>query len=883
MTIVLPNEASPYRLPGTVVPRHYDLHLVVDLEAATFTGTVVARVHLEQAAADIVLNAAELEISEAWVLLGESQRIDAAVTLDPETERATLALVAPVAGGEAVVHIRFRGILNDKLRGFYRTTFTDAAGIGQVAGSTQFEATHARRAFPCWDEPSFKAVFSITLDVPAGQAAFSNASEISRETLASGQQRFRFADTMVMSTYLVAFVVGPFDATEPIQVAAGPATPQGRELIPLRVVYPRGQNPALAQYGLECGRFGLEYFANYYDIGYPGDKVDLVAVPDFAFGAMENLGCITFREVLLLVDPETTTQPELQRVADVIFHELAHMWFGDLVTMKWWNGLWLNEAFATFMEMRCTDAFRPEWQRWVDFGLSRTMAFDTDSLASTRPIEFEVISPEDAEGMFVILTYEKGAAVLRMIEQYLGEDQFRAGVRAYLSEFSYGNTETNDLWDAVETATGQPVRSVADSWIFQGGYPLVSASLSAGGNALHLAQEPFRYTEAPIPTARRGAAEGDEEQNEALASIWQIPVLARVQRAGGQELLRVLLDAPSATIPLQQPADSVLLVNAGGHGFYRVRYAPSLLAALTARPQDHLSSIERYALLDDAYAAMLAGATTSAEVVALCRRLADDDDLSVWQRIAGIFGALSRLVADADRPHFEATVRSIAGPALDIAGWEPAEGESERQRELRATLFSLLGITGNDPRVQERATALHDRPSTKAVDPSLLSAAINVLAAHGDAARYDEFLAASESSSTPQEQRRYLYALADFRDDGLTDRTLDRCTSGAIRSQDAPFVIGRALGNRVQGPRVWRHIVTNWAELNERFPSNTIVRMVSSVATFTDPAMASEINGFFAEHPVPQGTKTLTQNLEKLAVNVALAEREGPAVAAALR
>ena len=306
--------------------------------------------------------------------------------------------------------------------------------------------------------------------MPDGELAISNAAELGRTPQGDGKVEFRFATTMKMSTYLVAFVVGPFDATDPVDVRG----------IPLRVVYPRGQG-RLSEFGLECGKFGLEFFADYYGIPYPGDKCDLVAVPDFAFGAMENLGCITFREVLLLVDPTTTTQPELQRVTDVIFHELAHMWFGDLVTMRWWNGLWLNEAFATFAEMKCTDAFRPAWQRWVDFGLSRTAAFDTDATTKTRPIEFTVVSPTDAEGMFDILTYEKGAGVLRMIEQYLSEEKFRAGVRRYLLTHAYGNTETGDLWDAIEAESGLPVRAMADSWIFQGGFPLVTAELESPG------------------------------------------------------------------------------------------------------------------------------------------------------------------------------------------------------------------------------------------------------------------------------------------------------------------------------------------------------------------------------------------------------------------
>jgi puromycin-sensitive aminopeptidase len=844
---------SRYRLPTTVRPHHYDLSLEVDPEDAVFQGTTVARVEVTEPVAEVVLNAVELDIAQAWVRDGEGRRIEAGVSLDPETERATLSLSTPLRPGPAEVHLRYTGALNDKLVGFYRTTFTDQAGEARVAASTQFEATHARRAFPCWDEPAFKATFAVTLVVPEGQLAVSNAREVERLPLGDGRVRFRFADTIVMSTYLVAFVVGPF--------AASPAVDVGG--VPLRVVYPLGQED-LTGFALEAGRFGLEYFADYYGIPYPGDKLDLVAVPDFAFGAMENLGCITFREVLLLVDPATTTQPELQRVADVIFHELAHMWFGDLVTMKWWNGLWLNEAFATFMEMRCTDAFRPAWQRWVDVGLSRTAAFDTASLASTRPIEFEVVSPADAEGMFDILTYEKGAAVLRMVEQYLGEDRFRAGVRRYLEENAYGNTETSDLWDAIEAATGQPVRAVADSWIFQGGYPLISVTLSADGRRMTLRQEPFRYlAEGGLPD-----------------TTWKVPVLARVHRRGrgpaGAELVRVLLEGPEAAVDLDPPADSVLLVNAGGHGFYRVRYSDSLLGALTARAQDELAPIERYALVDDTYAAMLAGRTTSAAFLALARGLADDDDLSVWQRLSAALGALSRLLEGDDLDAYRRVVRDLAGPALDVIGWEPAEGEGDRGRELRATLFTLLGTVGNDADVIARAGQLHEAAlaGAEGVDPSLAAAALNVVAAHGGPEEYERCARRATEPGTPQEQRRYLYSLADFRVDELIDRTLERCRSGDIRTQDGPYVVARALVNRHEGPRAWAFVARHWTELNERFPSNTIVRMLAPLATFTDPRLAHEVEAFFAEHPIPQGAKTLAQHLEKLRVNVALAERE---------
>jgi len=451
----LPNAASnpasnPHRLPASVVPSHYRITLAPDLDKATFSGTVEIEVEVGQATDQIQINSAELEITSAWVLDAVGVRTDAAsVEHDEKMERATLGFDAELTPGPYTIGAEFTGILNDQLRGFYRSTFTDDDGVEHVIATTQFESTNARRAFPCFDEPAFKASFGVTLIVPEGEFVVSNGPTISEINLGDGLKQVLFEDTMVMSTYLVAFIVGPFEATDPVDVGG----------VPLRIVHPIGKGH-LTGYALEAGAFALKFFSNYYGIPYPGQKLDMVAVPDFAFGAMENLGCITYREVLLLVDKSRSTEPELLRVADVIAHEIAHMWFGDLVTMEWWNGIWLNEAFATFMATMCSDNFNSEWGRWNQFSLERSMAFDVDSLANTRPIEIEVNSPEDAEGMFDLLTYEKGGSVLRMLEQFLGEDEFREGISYYLNKHRYGNTETNDLWDAIEHVTQQPARRI---------------------------------------------------------------------------------------------------------------------------------------------------------------------------------------------------------------------------------------------------------------------------------------------------------------------------------------------------------------------------------------------------------------------------------------
>ncbi|MGI9119045.1 MAG: M1 family metallopeptidase, partial [Acidimicrobiales bacterium] len=391
---------ADFRLPRTVVPRRYHLRIEVDVDGARFTGNEDVELDIVEPVAEVVLNAVDLEMGPAWLTGPDGNRLDAQVSFDAGAERLTLALAATAQPGPWTLHLGFAGVLNDKLAGFYRSVYTGTDGVERVIATTQMEATDARRVFPCWDEPDRKAVFSVSLVVPRGLLAVSNAEVVTEAPTDDGRLAVTFADTIPMSTYLVALVVGPLEATETVDVDG----------VALRVVHVPGKGH-LAPFALEVGAFCLRWFADYYGIAYPGAKCDLIAVPDFAFGAMENLGAITFREQVLLVDPEAVTQGELQRVADVVAHELAHMWFGDLVTMRWWNGLWLNEAFATFMEVAAVDAFRPDWRRWDAFTLERAAAFAVDSLASTRPIEYPVRSPEEAEGMFDVLTYEKGASV----------------------------------------------------------------------------------------------------------------------------------------------------------------------------------------------------------------------------------------------------------------------------------------------------------------------------------------------------------------------------------------------------------------------------------------------------------------------------------------
>ena len=823
---------DPHRLPRHTVPSRYEMVLEPDLASATFRGTVTIDVTSSGSPAFLALNAIELEIDEVLV-----DGADAPFHLEEATERLIVTPPDPLADGAHTVRIAFRGIHNDKLRGWYRSVYTDADGNEQVIVATQMQSTDCRRVFPCWDEPDFKAVFSATLVVDPDLMAISNTSEVGRTPAPDGKVAIRFADTMVMSSYLVAFVVGRLEATDWVDAAG----------TPMRIVHVPGK-AGLTGFGLECAAFCLAWFQDYYGIPYPSDKIDLVGLPDFAAGAMENLGCITFRENLLLVDPAMATQNERQIVADVVAHELAHMWFGDLVTMGWWNGIWLNEAFATFMELAACDAFRPDWDRWTAFGLERSVAFETDSLTSTRPVEFPVHSPSDCEGMFDVLTYQKGGALLRMLEQFLGEDVFRAGVSHYLRTHAYGNTETGDLWDAIEHVSGQPVRRTMDSWIWQPGYPLVS--VRRDGDQLLLAQRRFSF-----------------DPEDASVALWSVPIRLRQGVGGDAVTTSVLLEGDEVRVPA---TGGPVVVNAGGDGFFRVSYSDELRARLTAEVVGEMTTLERYNLVDDAWNAVVAGALDAIEYVELVERFGDERELSVWQSIAIGLRAVGRLVGDdePERSGFRTRVVALARPALDSLG-EPAAGESELTARLRGLLLGLVAVLGGDDAARERARRIYAdwERDPAGVDAELAAAATTIVAATGDATDYERMLDRAMHGTTPQEQLRHLYALAEFDDADLMRRTCELALSERVRTQNAPFLLRAAIGNRHHGPQAWRFVREHWAEIDTRMPRNTIGRMIETLRSLDRPSDVADVQAFFSEQGIPQGRKTLEQILERQRVN----------------
>jgi puromycin-sensitive aminopeptidase len=835
---------DPYRLPTTVLPTAYRLRVEPDLASASFRGTVEIDVDVTEATNVIVLNAIELELG-APVLRGpDGSTATGEVLLDEAFERATLTFPGVQAPGPCALEIEFAGRLNDELRGFYRSTFTGADGTTHTIATTQFEATDARRAFPCFDEPSFKATFTVTLVAPTGLAAYSNSRITAEALLDDGRREVSFATTMRMSTYLVAFVVGPFESTPPIDVDG----------VPLRVVYPPGKGH-LAAFALDVGSFSLRFFKEYFGVAYPGDKVDLVAIPDFAYGAMENLGCVTFRENELLADEATSSQNELVRVTMVIAHELAHMWFGDLVTMAWWEGLWLNEAFATYMQYVCTDAFRPDWKMWVRFSAERELGLTIDGLHSTRSIEFPVHAPVEAMQMADPITYQKGASVLKMLETYLGAETFRDGIRRYLGEHAYANTVTADLWAALEAVSGEAVGEIMDTWIYQGGHPIV---LVQDGT---LAQRAFELAPPIGPSS--------------IGGPWRVPVRTRTI-GEGDSIRQLLSDEPA---PIASPAPCV--VNAGGTGFYRTSYGPTELAVIVER-LDALSEIERAVLLGDTWALARAGERTVGDMFSLASGLSTQVEPSTWDAVDQVLGFLDRAV-DQDgrvRELLAARTRSLLTPVFTTLGWDPVVGEDERAQVLRATLVRRLGTTGADHSIRIEAAARFDAGVVEGDLAHAIVAVVNSMRRPGD---FDEMHRRFKEAKDPQTEERYRQGLAGVADEALCLRLFEMCFD-EFRMQDAPIVVARLVMNAIGGRAVWEAVTAQWDDYLAKIPLSLHFTIAIGLAfQVTDLAFASRAVEFHRAHPLEAGQSRVEQALESLVAAANLAERERPTLGDTLR
>jgi aminopeptidase N len=844
--------ALAQRLPSTVVPDHYDLSVEPDLAAATFAGVERITVTLRQPSMSIVLNAAEIQFGAVTITAaGRAQQ--ARVSLDPAKEQATLTVPATMPAGPAEIDIRYRGKLNDDLRGLYLSKANN-----RRYAVTQLEATDARRMFPSFDEPAFKATFALTATIDAGDHAISNGAVVSdKPGPGADKHTVTFEKTPKMSTYLVALAVGDFECTSgnadgtPIRICATPDK--------------KGQT-GLA---LEAAQEIIRYYNRYYSVKYPFKKLDVVAVPDFAAGAMENTAAIFYRETYLLADPKTASVTVRKNIALVLAHEMAHQWFGDLVTMQWWDDLWLNEGFANWMETKPIKAWKPEWHLELDEVRSNQRAMALDSLNSTRPIRAKASTPAEINELFDAIAYEKGAAVLRMIEGWVGEEAFRTGVNAYVDRFKYANAKAEDFWGTLASSTGKPVDKVMAGFVDQPGVPLVDAAVrcQAGRGSATISQE--RVPGTRVSKARKGAAAG---------RTWTIPVCVRNPEA--RTTCTVVAAAP-ATVPLDA-CPAWVMANAGARGYYRVVNPPAMVRSLVPNVTA-LSPAERIALLSDEWALVRAGRHDVGMFLDLASGLKGERSPDVMQTLLEPLGTIGEyLTTKASRAAYMTWLSDLLQPAMQEVGWSTSSNDTDDTRALRAALVSALGGVAQDPQVvaKAREIVLQELDKPGSVEPALLNVAVTVAARQGDAALYEKYLARSRAASAPEEHYRYLYALAAFSDPALVRRTFDLILGPEVRNQDAKIFIASLLRNRGAQALAWRLLQARWDQVQKKmgeFVGNTVI--VGALSAFCDARTLAEVRQFFAKHKVPDAERTLQQTIERISTCSQLAATQAPKLA----
>jgi aminopeptidase N len=848
--------ARAQRLPTSVTPSHYDITVTPDLGAATFDGEETIKVRFTAPSASVVLNAAEITFDEVSISSGGRPQ-KAEVKLDAANDQATFTVPSSIPAGDAEIRIKYKGILNDDLRGLYLSKANN-----RRYAVTQLEATDARRMFPSFDEPAYKATYSLTAIIDDGDNAISNGAVLSDTPgPRQGKHTVKFATTPKMSTYLVALAVGDFVCNE--GAADG---------IPIRICSTPDKK-GLTGFAMESAQQIMRYYNRYYSIAYPFKKLDVVAVPDFAAGAMENTGAIFYRETLLLADEHASVEVR-QAIARVLAHEMAHQWFGDLVTMKWWDDIWLNEGFANWMETKPLRAWKPEWQVELTEVRANQTAMNLDALPSTRTIRAKASTPAQISELFDPIAYEKGAAVLRMIESWVGEAAFQKGINAYLEKFKYGNATAEDFWGTLARSSDKPIDRVMPTFVDQPGVPLVGVDVTCQGQKGSATFTQERYTTS-------GATTGS-------AQLWQIPVCLRT--ASGKTVCEIL-DQTRESVALDS-CSGWTVANAGARGYYRTELSSSALKAVAANVSS-LAPTERIAALSDEWALVKAGRHEVGSFLDLAAGFASERSAQVMTTLTGILGTIGGdLTTDATREAYRTRVRKLLAPTAQAVGWTESStdgrggAEDDNTRALRATVVGALGFTGRDPGVLAQARQLVGRELEKpgTIDPTLLNVAVNLAAIEGDVALYDQYLARAKSAVNPEERSRYQYALTRFSDPVLARRTMEYALGPDVRTQDTKLVVAQLLGNGATAGVAWDLLRARWDDVQKKtgqFVGNTVI--VGALASFCDAKRLSEVKEFFATHKVPDAERTLAQAIDRIGSCVAFAERESPHLAAWLQ
>jgi aminopeptidase N len=830
--VLLTSLAFSQRLPETAVPENYQLFLAPNFDKDNFSGDETIRVRLLKPTDAITLNAAEIKFGDASISQNSSSQ-PAKVTTDAKQETATLTVANPLAAGPAIIHIRYAGVLNDQMRGFYLSK-TDK----RKYAVTQFESTDARRAFPSFDEPDKKATFDVAAVIDVADMAISNM-KVASDTPGPGQGKHtvKFATTPKMSSYLVALAVGDFECES-----------GGADGIPIRVCGTPDKK-GMGQFALKAAEFTLHYYDRYFGIKYPYGKLDFIGVPDFSAGAMENTGCIIGRDVILFVDPKSSSYQIQKDVAQAaVAHEMAHQWFGDLVTMKWWDDVWLNEGFATWMSFKPIEAWRPEWNLQTDAVQSAVGAMGTDSLDSTRPIHQTADTPAQILELFDSIAYNKAAAVLRMIEGYVGPEVFRKGVNSYLSKYAYGNATSQDFWTAIAQVSHKPIDRMMAGFVMQPGVPVVSMQASCTDGKSNVSLTQSRY----FVNRQLFNAESKEQ--------WQIPVCLK---SGNAEKCALL---GSKSQEVQLSGCDPVYANAGARGYYRSAYAPEDLRRLAAVAERSLSPAERALLVQDAWAQVRIDHVDVGDFLALAEALKDDPTRAV---IDGITGRLmyieDKLLTDSDRAQYHAWIRNVFGPVGEKLGWNAGPNDSDEQRALRADLLFLVGETAEDPKLVQFSRELVQKALRgETVDNTLITPALEIAARNGDASLYDAFLDRANKATSPEEFQRYTLALGDFRDPALIQRSLQYAISAQMRSQDAPYLLAELMSNPSSRQMAWDFIREHWPQVVAKVTNFAASVVVDEAGRFCNVAARDQVQQFFGQHPVPSTQRSLQQTLETI-------------------
>ena len=830
--------AAAQRLPEVAVPENYKLTFTPNFDKNNFAGDETIQIRILKPTSEVVLNAAEIEFREVSI---QSGGVTQTATVKQDGEMARLGVSKPLAAGPATIHARYTGILNDQLRGFYLGKLEG----GKKYAATQFEATDARRAFPSFDEPAYKATFDITIIADKGRVAISNYNAISdMPGPAPNQHTVKFATTAKMSSYLVAFAVGDFE------YVSGEA-----DGIPIRVFTPPGKKQ-LAKFALETSEQCIKYFDQYFGIKYPFGKLDEIALPDFSAGAMENTGLITYREIDLLLDDQHASVDDHKNVATTISHEIAHQWFGDLVTMQWWDDIWLNEGFATWMESKPIEAWKPEWHLDLDDTLDTGNSLSVDALANTRPIHQPADTPEQIGELFDGIAYGKSAAVLRMLEAYLGAEDFRTGVSHYLKQHSYANATAGDFWSALATASSKPVDRVMPTFVKQAGAPMVTVQTQCVDDKTRVTLSQRRYFES-----RHLFDAGSSE-------LWMVPVcLKSAPDASAKPAEQCeLLTQKQQTFTLPG-CSSWVMANAGATGYYRSGYGPDAIRAMSRVLQKDFTPAERIRLLTDEWASMRVGRQDIGDVLALAGGFGNERSRAVIDQVAGELEYVGDyLVTDADRSDYQQWVRNLLGPMAKELGWQPAPAESDDHKSLRAAVIRTLGRTGNDGEVLSEARRVTEKAldSPSALDRTMAETVFSLAALKGDAALYDRILAQTRKATSPEEFYLYQRSLTQFSDPQLLQRTLDYAISPEVRSQDRVGLIARVIDNPAGEKLGWAFARTHWTQIEGTFGGFGGGGIVSATSGFCDSGMRDEVKDFFTSHKVPAAERTLKQSLERV-------------------